>query len=637
VDDEETENGCGGVVEVCEKKLHKKSLKNIDSDTKEDLHSSKNNNNNLTNNMSSAALAAAANGLPPDFNMAAAFAAAAAAGFTQNASLASMSPNSAAAAAAQAASLSLGNFFQRPDFNPMMHHPFAQHPGLPYQMHQNHPGGFVNNVPYEIATFLAANGHCQLSLPFKLEDDGVVDKPEAELDEKHLWDQFSECVNEMIITKSGRRMFPAFKVKFKGLDKASKYLIALDIIPVDSNRYKFHNSKWMIAGTGDPEMPKPINVHPDSLANGEHWMTKGANFHKIKVTNNITDRHGYVSPFPKGPTILNSMHKYQPRLHIVRVKDGKLTSSFTTFIFPQTEFIAVTAYQNEKVTQLKIDHNPFAKGFRDTGAGKREKKRHLSGACYTGLSTGNNNNNNHQHHFGRHNDSQQGSLDGGSRAGSANGYRQYSESEDEDGPPLAKRPKSQGSSSANTSSGQDFDTPPPQSSSNGKIKEDKKDVVAPNAQDIKSAHFAAIKNVMGLSPLERHRMMRGMDGGGPNGMPPQPPPGMPFPFPPHFNPAAFMPYYHPNQSGHGMPTNPAELFAMHPMFMQQQLLRMAAAQNAAAVSNANNHATQITISPRSANPPTPTQPITPIVTTPTSSKKSPISKKGGFDVNDLLN
>ncbi len=30
-----------------------------------------------------------------------------------------------------------------------------------------------------------------------------------------------------------------------------------------------------------------------------------------------------------------------------------------------------------QVTQLKIDNNPFAKGFRDTGAGKREKKRHL--------------------------------------------------------------------------------------------------------------------------------------------------------------------------------------------------------------------------------------------------------------------
>jgi len=27
-----------------------------------------------------------------------------------------------------------------------------------------------------------------------------------------------------------------------------------------------------------------------------------------------------------------------------------------------------------QITQLKIDNNPFAKGFRDSGGGKREKK-----------------------------------------------------------------------------------------------------------------------------------------------------------------------------------------------------------------------------------------------------------------------
>lgn len=32
-----------------------------------------------------------------------------------------------------------------------------------------------------------------------------------------------------------------------------------------------------------------------------------------------------------------------------------------------------------QVTDMKIDHNPFAKGFRDSGAGKREKKRQLGG------------------------------------------------------------------------------------------------------------------------------------------------------------------------------------------------------------------------------------------------------------------
>lgn len=33
--------------------------------------------------------------------------------------------------------------------------------------------------------------------------------------------------------------------------------------------------------------------------------------------------------------------------------------------FPETTFVAVTAYQNEEVTQLKITNNPFAKAFRE--------------------------------------------------------------------------------------------------------------------------------------------------------------------------------------------------------------------------------------------------------------------------------
>lgn len=74
------------------------------------------------------------------------------------------------------------------------------------------------------------------------------------------------------------------------------------------------------------------------------------------------------------------MHKYQPRFHIVRANDIlKLPySTFRTYVFPETDFIAVTAYQNDKITQLKIDHNPFAKGFRDTGNGRREKRKQLA-------------------------------------------------------------------------------------------------------------------------------------------------------------------------------------------------------------------------------------------------------------------
>jgi hypothetical protein len=44
---------------------------------------------------------------------------------------------------------------------------------------------------------------------------------------------------------------------------------------------------------------------------------------------------------------------------------GTEYQSYRTFIFSETKFIAVTAYQNHRITQLKIASNPFAKGFRD--------------------------------------------------------------------------------------------------------------------------------------------------------------------------------------------------------------------------------------------------------------------------------
>ncbi|XP_063060935.1 T-box transcription factor TBX2b isoform X1 [Engraulis encrasicolus] len=207
-------------------------------------------------------------------------------------------------------------------------------------------------------------------------EEEVEDDPKVTLEAKDLWDQFHKLGTEMVITKSGRRMFPPFKVRINGLDKKAKYILLLDIVAADDCRYKFHNSRWMVAGKADPEMPKRMYIHPDSPATGEQWMAKPVAFHKLKLTNNISDKHGFVS----SNTILNSMHKYQPRFHIVRANDIlKLPySTFRTYVFPETEFIAVTAYQNDKITQLKIDNNPFAKGFRDTGNGRREKRKQLT-------------------------------------------------------------------------------------------------------------------------------------------------------------------------------------------------------------------------------------------------------------------
>jgi len=51
----------------------------------------------------------------------------------------------------------------------------------------------------------------------------------------------------------------------------------------------------MVAGKADPEMPKRMYIHPDSPSSGEQWMQKVVSFHKLKLTNNISDKHGFVS------------------------------------------------------------------------------------------------------------------------------------------------------------------------------------------------------------------------------------------------------------------------------------------------------------------------------------------------------
>ncbi|XP_017590226.1 PREDICTED: T-box transcription factor TBX1 [Corvus brachyrhynchos] len=204
-----------------------------------------------------------------------------------------------------------------------------------------------------------------------------------------------------------RRMFPTFQVKIFGMDPMADYMLLMDFVPVDDKRYRqFHrrpdkilyplrsNSgcgkelvslvaigsgsdgeavflpRWagasvparVLRGPADPATPGRVHYHPDSPAKGAQWMKQIVSFDKLKLTNNLLDDNGHI--------ILNSMHRYQPRFHVVYVdprKDSEkyAEENFKTFVFEETRFTAVTAYQNHRITQLKIASNPFAKGFRD--------------------------------------------------------------------------------------------------------------------------------------------------------------------------------------------------------------------------------------------------------------------------------
>ncbi|XP_067364107.1 T-box transcription factor TBX1-A-like isoform X1 [Channa argus] len=187
----------------------------------------------------------------------------------------------------------------------------------------------------------------------------------VQLEMHALWHQFNQLGTEMIVTKAGRRMFPTFQVQISGMDPAAEYVLLMDFIPVGNERYRyaFHSSSWLVAGRADVAAPSRMHFHPDSPARGAQWMKQTVSFDTLKLTNNLLDDNGHM--------ILNSMHRYQPRFHVVYVDPAPNSHlnahrNFCSFSFPETRFMAVTAYQNHRITQLKIASNPFAKGFRTT-------------------------------------------------------------------------------------------------------------------------------------------------------------------------------------------------------------------------------------------------------------------------------
>ncbi|KAJ8399502.1 hypothetical protein AAFF_G00412140 [Aldrovandia affinis] len=186
------------------------------------------------------------------------------------------------------------------------------------------------------------------------------------LDNNNMWNEFYRCKTEMILTKQGRRMFPYCRFRISGMEPFQRYILVMDITPVDNYRYRWTGQQWEVNGKAEPHVLGRVFIHTESPSSGHYWMQNPISFYKLKLTNNTLDQEGHV--------ILHSKHRYLPRLHVVPADKATEVIQLNgpdvlTFTFPQTEFIAVTAYQNLRITQLKIDYNPFAKGFREDGPG----------------------------------------------------------------------------------------------------------------------------------------------------------------------------------------------------------------------------------------------------------------------------
>lgn len=182
-----------------------------------------------------------------------------------------------------------------------------------------------------------------------------------DLEEKDLWTRFYNLTNEMILTKAGRRTFPLIKIRLSGLEESALYTIQIEFRLSDAYKYRFVNGEWKTSPRNDNFKSSNQSVlyeHSDSPNFGHHWSKDSIAFGKLKLTNNENSKN-------IDAVFLKSLNKYDPMIHIYKHDKKNVDDKVLIYskCFKETSFIAVTAYQNEQITNLKIRHNPFAKAF----------------------------------------------------------------------------------------------------------------------------------------------------------------------------------------------------------------------------------------------------------------------------------
>jgi len=94
-------------------------------------------------------------------------------------------------------------------------------------------------------------------------------------------------------------MFPVVKCSVSGLNPDENYAVVMDVVPAGENRFKFHDSEWVVTGKAEPMGSDRgrLYLHPDTPSSGAKWEKQLLTFQKCKITNNHLDQLGFVSCF----------------------------------------------------------------------------------------------------------------------------------------------------------------------------------------------------------------------------------------------------------------------------------------------------------------------------------------------------
>ncbi|EFO90135.1 hypothetical protein CRE_24748 [Caenorhabditis remanei] len=182
------------------------------------------------------------------------------------------------------------------------------------------------------------------------------------LSNQEQWEKFYPHTEMVVTRKSGRLLFPHLKYILKGLDDEKEYSVFVHFERIDDWKYKFTFAGWDKWTEGDEKLPIDMKQHKEEWKCGRDWMKDPVSFDYIKITNNTEDKK-------ENEILLQSMHRYLPVISIQKKGDTEKEE----FRLGITEFVAVTVYQNKNMPSLKVELNPRASGFRQTGGHNKPK------------------------------------------------------------------------------------------------------------------------------------------------------------------------------------------------------------------------------------------------------------------------
>jgi hypothetical protein len=238
-----------------------------------------------------------------------------------------------------------------------------------------------------------------------------------EPENQDLWNRFRSCErNEMIITKSGRCLFPVLKFNvlleesdLPSPNPNSNFSYGLGMERVDSYKWKYRDGHWFSLTTANSTSLMESNWHVyEPETSPSSWlqiMQEGLNFSKVKLTNrkslssslylsHTSSTNDSMRTSASNYFSLSSFGNYVPIVFLLNwssfvhnheelsdtinmdtilrnysMKELENEGSLKVIRAHECSFIAVTHYQNELITHLKKHNNPHAKGFILTNEG----------------------------------------------------------------------------------------------------------------------------------------------------------------------------------------------------------------------------------------------------------------------------